>query len=241
MKSSSSQPFLSHLKELRTRLLFIVIAVACSTALAFIFAENIYHWLATPLYKHLPQDSHLITLSIMEGWIVYFKTAFIAGLGISAPFCLYHFWAFLAPGLLKQERKMLIRATFASSLCFVTGILFSYYVIMPTGLSVLIAFVNPGEITFMPQMSLYLSFVIRLMLAFGVVFQLPLIILLLAKWKLVEVATFKRLRRHMIVTAFVVAAILTPPDALTQTMMAIPFFLLYELGILLASTTLKRK
>ncbi|PIR25646.1 MAG: twin-arginine translocase subunit TatC [Deltaproteobacteria bacterium CG_4_10_14_0_2_um_filter_43_8] len=234
MKESSSQPFLAHLIELRSRLLYMFLALIVGTGLSFLFAEEIYHWLATPLYQHLPKDSHLITLSIMEGWLVYFKTAFIAGVCLSAPFCLYHLWAFLAPGLLKQEQSLLIKAALGSSFCFLIGILFCYYVIMPTGLSVLIAFVNPNDITFMPQMSLYLSFVTRLLFSFGFVFQLPLLIVLLVKWRIVELATFKRLRRHMVVAAFVIGAILTPPDALTQTMMALPFIVLYEVGILLA-------
>ena len=240
MPKKKELTILEHLGELRKHAIRIIGILLAGSCILMLFSRGIYQWLQSPLLAQLPSGSHFVSLSLMEGWVVYFKVALVAATFITSPLWLYQVWAFLAPGLLSRERSVAIWAAVSSSFCFIVGGLFGYYVIMPYGFRYLVSLLDSTGIALMPQMNLYLSFVLRLILAFGLVFELPVIIVVLTRWDLVDVATLKKYRRHMIVVAFIVGAILTPPDVVTQICMAVPFIALYEVGILVA-TLFERK
>ncbi|MBI4212496.1 MAG: twin-arginine translocase subunit TatC [Deltaproteobacteria bacterium] len=225
---------LGHLRELRKRIINALIAIVIGLGIASIFARDLFDWLQTPLLAKLPADSHFITLSLSEGWLVYFKVAAIAGVALSTPFWLYQMWAFIAPGLMKRERRLLTSLCIFSSLLFLAGSYFCYRVVMPFGFSYLISMLDETGIVFLPQMKSYLNFGLAFMLGFGLVFQTPLIIIFLVRWGVVEVKTLAAYRRHMIVAAFIIGAILTPPDVVSQLLMSVPLVLLFELGLLVA-------
>ena len=165
-----NQPFLQHLKELRLRLTWVVCIVLLGTAGALFFAEQLYGILKAPLTPVLPENSSFIALGLMEAWSVYFKVALVTGIVFTAPLWFYQVWIFLAPGLHKTEKRLITFASFATSLCFLLGISFCYFVIMPFGFEFLISLLQGSSVTIMPQMNLYLSFALRLIIAFGVVF-----------------------------------------------------------------------
>lgn len=231
---SQDMPFFGHLRELRTRLVRASLFLCLGMLIALPLAKPIYSLLSRPILPHLPEGSHFMTLGVMEAWGVYFQIALVAGIFLSAPCWLYHLWAFVAPGLIKRERRFVTTVSFFGGFCFLLGGLFCYFVMMPFGFGFLTSLTEGTGIAFMPQMNLYFSFVLKLLIAFGLVFELPLVIVFLVRWDIVSIKTFKRHRRHMIVVAFIVGAVLTPPDVFSQCLMAAPFILLFEVGLLVA-------
>lgn len=227
-------PLIEHVAELRRRLIVSSIAVLVCAAGALFFSPHIYRWLAGPLRLALPPSSTFITLSPVEGWLVYFKVSLLAALFASSPVWLYQLWAFAAPGLYRRERRILVLLGCASSLLFVGGALVCYYLIMPYGFRYFVTVLNGADIVVMPQMSLYFSFMLRLLIAFGLVFELPLVVVLLVLLNIVSLAAMKKARPYVIISAFVVAAVITPPDVFTQIALAIPFILLFEISLLVA-------
>ncbi|NJL58292.1 MAG: twin-arginine translocase subunit TatC [Desulfobacteraceae bacterium] len=235
-------PFTSHLEELRERLVKAFIAIAVGFCIAYAFKEKLFDFLVDPLIKAMGKDKAvLIFTSIPEAFFTYMKVAFIGGLMLAVPVILYQFWMFLAPGLYPKERKFIGPVIFVSTFFFVGGALFGYYFAFPVGFQFLLEYAT-GNIKAMPSMGEYMGFASTLLLAFGIVFELPLVIIALAKFGIVSVSFLRKYRKYAIVAFFIIAAILTPsPDAVTQCIMAVPLCVLYELSIFGAIFVSKKK
>jgi sec-independent protein translocase protein TatC len=202
-------------------------------ALCYTFAEKIFDILAAPLLEMMPQGGSLIFTSVAEAFFTYMKVAFVAGLILASPFVLYQIWAFVAPGLYRNEKKYVVPFVLAGSFFFALGIFFGYYVALPIGFKFLLGFAT-DFIKPLPSMKEYLSFSIKFLLAFGLVFEFPVVLVLLARIGVVDARTLARQRKYAILLIFVFAAILTPPDIVSQVIVALPMIGLYELSILLS-------
>ena len=226
-------PLTTHLQELRKRLIFSFVAIGAGFLLCYAFAESIFDILAAPLIKMMPTGGSLIFVSVAEAFFTYMKVAFIAGLILTSPFVLYQIWAFVAPGLYRHEKRYVVPFVLAGSFFFALGILFGYYVALPVGFKFLLGYAT-DFIKPMPSMKEYLSFSIKFLLAFGLVFEFPVVLVLLARIGIVDAKTLARQRKYAILLIFIFAAVLTPPDVISQVMVALPLMGLYELSILLS-------
>lgn len=226
-------PLTTHLQELRKRLVLSFIAVGAGFALCYAFSESIFDILSAPLLKMMPTGGSLIFTSVAEAFFTYMKVAFISGLILASPFVLYQIWAFVAPGLYRHEKKYVIPFVLAGSFFFAIGILFAYYVALPVGFKFLLGFAT-DFIKPLPSMKEYLSFSIKFLLAFGLVFEFPVVLVLLVRIGVVDAKTLAKQRKYAILLIFIFAAILTPPDIISQLIVALPMIGLYELSILLS-------
>lgn len=233
-------PLTSHLQELRKRLVLSFIAIAIGFVLCYTFSQNLFDLLSRPLVKMMPAGSSLIFTSVAEAFFTYMKVAFIAGIIVTSPFILYQVWAFVAPGLYTHERRYVIPFVAAGSLFFALGILFAYFVAIPVGFKFLLGYAT-DFIKPMPSMKEYLSFSIKFLLAFGLVFEFPVVLVLLARIGVIDAKTMARHRKYAILLIFIFAAVMTPPDLISQLLMAIPLMGLYELSILLSKVFGKKK
>jgi len=244
MQSEPSNKTLSpseHLGELKNRILKIALILLLGTVSAATYSKEIFGFLQRPLLNMLPQSTGFIALSPLEGWVVYLKIAFITSLFVMAPLWFYQIWAFISPALERDERRVLVGAAAASSICFIAGGAFGYFVILPTAFHYLVAVYEKTNTTLYPQMQWYLSFVLRALFAFGLTFETPLILVLLARLGIASVKSMRRARKYVIVGTFIFAAVITPgPDVFSQMAVAIPLVVFYELGLLVASLVEKR-
>ncbi|MBM4349019.1 MAG: twin-arginine translocase subunit TatC [Deltaproteobacteria bacterium] len=227
------QPLTSHLKELRKRLILSFIAVVTGFIVCYAFSQDLFDILSKPLLKMMPSGSSLIFTSVAEAFFTYMKVAFIAGIILTSPFVLFQVWAFVAPGLYRNEKRYVIPFVAAGSFFFVLGILFAYFVAIPVGFKFLLGYAT-DFIKPMPSMKEYLSFSIKFLLAFGLVFEFPVVLVLLARIGVVDAKTMARHRKYAILLIFIFAAVMTPPDIISQLLMAIPLMGLYELSIILS-------
>jgi len=226
--------FLEHLEELRWVFIKSFLAVVAGTAVCLFFSAAIFRWLQAPMQKVLPEGSHFITTTPFESYAAYFKVAMVFGFLLSTPFIFFLFWSFLRPGLQKGETKGVIPIALASSFLFVGGALFGYFFVFPAGFRFVISILEGTGIVFYPKMEDYLSFALRMLIAFGVIFELPLFLLILGKFGLVSAKQLGKSRKYAVVVIFLVAGVLTPgPDVLSQVLMALPLLVLYEIGIIL--------
>ena len=233
MTEAEKQPFLSHLEELRRRLIFSAIAVGIGFVCCYAFAEELFELLLIPLKSELPEGDRLIFTNLPEMFLAYLKTAFITGILLASPVIFYQLWKFVAPGLYQHERKYGFSFVICSTILFICGSLFGYFIVFPFGFKFFLGYANEN-IQALPSVKQYFGFATRLLLAFGIVFELPVIIFFLSKVGIVDVAFLRKKRKYALLLAFAMAAILTPPDVITQCMMALPLILLYEIGILVA-------
>jgi len=224
---------ISHLLELRSRLLKAVVAVFIVFAPLAFFANDIYTFVAQPLIDKLPEGTSMIATSVVAPFMTPLKVAFIGALFLAMPYVLYQAWAFVAPGLYRHEKRFALPMLVSSIVLFYAGTAFAYYVVFPLMFKFL-ATTTPIGLKMMPDMSNYLDFVLLLFFAFGVAFQVPVATVLLVSTGLVSLDTLKKNRGYVLLGIFIVAAFLSPPDALSQCFMAVPMYLLYEIGILLA-------
>lgn len=230
---SQSETFISHLIELRDRLLHIIAGVVVTFICLFPFANNIYTLLAHPLLSRLPRGGQMIATAVTTPFLVPMKVAMLAAVVISLPYTLYQLWGFVAPGLYQHEKRFAAPLIVLSTLLFLTGMAFAYFLVFP----VVFGFITgtaPEGVAVMTDIGNYLDFVITLFLAFGIAFEVPVAVVLLVKLGVVQIATLKEVRSYVIVGAFVIGAIFTPPDVVSQIMLAVPLWLLYEAGILAA-------
>lgn len=238
--SAEKQPFLSHLEELRKRLVVCAIGVGAGFVIAYIFAERLFQLLVAPLKSVMPEGDQLIFTNLPEMFFAYIKVAFIAGIMAASPLIFYQLWMFIAPGLYQKEKKMAIPFVVSSTILFVGGALFGYFVVFPFGFKFFIGFSNE-YVKALPSVKQYFSFSMKLLFAFGAVFELPVIIFFLSKMGIVTPQFLSQKRKYAILLTFALAAILTPPDVITQCMMAGPLIVLYEIGILVSRIAQKKK
>ena len=238
--TNEKQPFLAHLEELRKRLIVCAIAIGIGFVISYIFSKQLFSFLILPLTEVLPADSHLIFTSLPEMFIAYVKVALIAGVILAIPVIFYELWMFLAPALYQREKRYLIPFVLFSSILFIAGALFGYVVVFPYGFKFFISFATE-DIQALPSVKQYFSFTIRLLLAFGLVFELPVVVFFMTKIGLVTPDSMKRFRKFAILGSFIMAAILTPPDVATQIMMALPIIILYEVSIIISKGIYRKK
>ncbi len=234
--------FISHLVELRTRLLRAVIAVVGIFIVLFTYpgASAIYDVLAQPMMSSLPEGTRMIATGVITPFMVPVKVTLMAAFVLALPIVLYQAWAFIAPGLYNHEKKLALPLIMTSTLLFIAGMAFCYFVVFRTVFHFIASFA-PQSITPAPDIEAYLGFVMTMFLAFGITFEVPIAVILLVKTGVVTVAKLRENRGYVIVGAFVIAAIVTPPDVVSQLLLAAPLCLLYELGILAASLIKKRE
>lgn len=225
------QPFISHLVELRDRLLRIVLCVLVVFAGLAAFANDIYSLLAGPLLKHMPANSTMIAIDVASPFFTPFKLALVVAVFISVPVILYQLWAFVAPGLYKHERRLVLPLLAASTLLFYMGVAFAYFVVFPLVFGFLTASAPTG-VTVMTDITKYLDFVLTLFFAFGVCFEVPIFTIVLVWTGLVTPKSLSEQRPYVVVAAFTIGMLLTPPDAISQTLLAVPMWLLFEVGLL---------
>ena len=224
-------PLLEHLLELRTRLVRCLIAVGIGFAASYAFAEKLLGILLKPLMDVMPGGSKLIATSLPETFFTVMKLALVAGAFVASPYIFYQLWKFVAPGLYKEERKIIVPVAVATAVCFVGGALFGYFIVFPFGFKFFVDYAS-DYITVMPTISAYFSLAVTLLFAFGLIFELPVFIFFMTSLGLVTTKTLRKFRRWAILLSFIVAAILTPtPDAVNQLLMAGPMVILYEVGI----------
>ena len=240
MDDDSKLPFTTHLEELRKRLIVCFIAVGIGFLLSYGFKEYLFQVLVHPLVKVMKPGDSLIFTGLPEAFFTYLKVAFLAALMLAAPIIIYQFWMFVAPGLYDREKRLMLPIVFLSSVFFIGGALFGYFIVFPWGFKFFLGFATE-TIRPMPSMKEYLGFSAKLLLAFGLVFELPLVLTFLARLGIVSVDFLKKNRKYALLLFFVSAAILTPPDVVTQIMMALPLMVLYEISILGARMFGKKK
>jgi sec-independent protein translocase protein TatC len=231
---------ISHLIELRQRLLKAVIAIGIAFVPCAIYANDLFTLVAMPLIEKMPQGASMIATSLVAPFMAPFKLALFVALFAVMPYVLYQAWAFVAPGLYKREKRFAVPLVVSSIVLFYGGVAFAYFVVFP----LMFAFLTttaPTGIQVMTDMANYLDFVLLLFFAFGIAFEVPVAVVLLAATGLVRIETMTKNRGYVILGIFIIAAFLTPPDALSQTFMAGPMYLLYEIGIVLSRILLKQK
>jgi sec-independent protein translocase protein TatC len=226
-------PLTAHLQELRKRLILSFIAIGAGFILCYSLADSLFNILAAPLIKIMPTGGSLIFTTVAEAFFTYMKVAFIAGLILASPFVLYQIWAFVAPGLYQKEKRYVVPFVLGGSFFFALGILFGYFVAIPIGFKFLLGYAT-DFIKPMPSMKEYLSFTIKFLLVFGLVFEFPVVLVLLARIGVIDAKMMARQRKYAILLIFIFAAVMTPPDLISQVLMALPLMGLYELSILLA-------
>jgi sec-independent protein translocase protein TatC len=231
MNDDDKIPFTAHLEELRRRLITCFVAIGIGFALSYGFKEYLFGLLVHPLQSVMQEGDTLIYTNLPEAFFTYLKVALLAGVGLATPVLLYQFWMFLAPGLYEKEKRLLLPIVFLCSFFFLGGALFGYFIVFPWGFKFFLGFATE-TIRPMPSMKEYLGFAAKLLIAFGLVFELPLVITFMARMGLVSVAFLKKNRKYAVLLFFAGAAILTPPDVVTQVMMALPLMLLYEISII---------
>lgn len=229
---------LHFLVELRSRLISSFIFLFFVLAILMYFANHLYTWLALPLLRYLPQG-HLIATQIVSPFFVPFKLAFLASMLISFPFFLYQLWAFISPALYQHERRLVWPFLIVSAGLFYSGIAFAYFIIFPA-LFQFLAHVAPEGVLISPDISEYLDFTTKLLLIFGVLFEIPMAMVLLTATGIVARERFVKWRSYAIVGAFILGMFLAPPDVMSQTLLAIPIWMLYEVGILMTKLVAKR-
>lgn len=224
---------MSHLLELRDRLMKAMLAVLVLFIPCAIFANQLYTIVAQPLLDKLPKGTTLIATNVVSPFMTPFKLAFFTALFAAMPVVLYQVWAFIAPGLYRREKRFAVPLLVSSVVLFYCGAVFAYFVVFPVMFSFLVG-TAPTGVNYMPDIAAYLDFILTLFFAFGLAFEVPVAVVLLVLTGLVKVESLGRNRGYVIIGIFIVAAFLTPPDAISQTIMALPMWLLYEGGLVMA-------
>ena len=230
--AGTEQPFVEHLVELRDRLVKALIAVGVAAALLFFFPGPgaLYDLLAAPLVAHLPKGATLIATSVISPFMVPLKILLVSAFLLALPVVLWQVWAFIAPGLYAHEKRLVLPLVVSSTLLFFVGVGFCYFFVFGQVFSFIQSFA-PKSITAAPDIEAYLSFVLTMFIAFGLAFEVPIVVIVLARLGLVSVEKLKAFRGYFVVLAFIIAAVVTPPDVGSQLALAVPMCLLYELGI----------
>src|SRR5690554_1448651 len=237
--SEESTSLLDHLIELRSTLLRSVAVVGVLFLSLIYFARDLYHWLATPLLAKLPSGTSMIATDVAAPFFAPFKLTLVVSVIVAIPFLLHQFWRFIAPGLYQHERRLVAPLLISSSLLFYGGIAFAYYVVLPLAFGFFTS-MAPEGITIATDISSYLSFVLKIFFAFGIAFEIPIAVVVLCWSGTVTSDQLRAARPYVIVGVFILGMLLTPPDVISQTLLAVPMWLLYEFGILLSRFYVKQ-
>lgn len=228
--SNHEQPLIQHLIELRSRLLKSLASIILIFACLFAFANDIYEFVAEPLQKFLPENSQMIAIDVASPFLTPFKLTLLVSLFLSMPFILFQIWAFVAPALYKNEKRIAMPIFISSVILFYMGVSFAYFVVFPLVFGFFTS-VGPGSVAVMTDISSYLDFVIKIFFAFGVAFEIPVATVLLISAGIVSPKSLADKRPYVIVACFVLGMLLTPPDVLSQLLLAIPMWALFEMGL----------
>lgn len=237
---ATSMGLLDHLNELRRRLVKASIAVAIGFGVCWAFVDPLFNVLVEPLLAVLPEGAHAQYTTLPEAFFTRMHIAFVAGIFLASPVIFYQIWAFVSPGLYDEEKRHIVPVAILSAIFFTGGAVFCYYIVFPFAFSFFISYSSP-EIVITPKISDYLSFVIKLLFAFGIIFEMPIFSLFLARMGILTAAMMRRGRKYAIVAIFILAAILTPPDVVSQLLMACPMLALYEISIGVAAIFGRKK
>jgi len=224
---------ISHLLELRDRLIRAMIAVAVAFLPCMFYSNQIFTFVATPLKEKLPKGTQLIATTVMSPFTTPFKLSLFVAVFLAMPFIIYQLWAFVAPGLYRHEKRFAVPLLISSIVLFYVGVVFAYFFVFPVMFQFFAA-TTPHGVAMMTDISAYLDFVLKMFLAFGAAFEVPIAVVLLVLTGVVRLEKLKENRGYVLIGIFIVAALLTPPDAVSQCIMAIPMYLLYEGGLLMA-------
>jgi sec-independent protein translocase protein TatC len=227
------ESFMSHLVELRSRLMRSIVAVFIILLVLFPFAKTIFALLAEPLLRVLPHGATLIATDVTGTFLVPLKVTLMAAFLIALPYVLWQAWAFVAPGLYQHEKRLVVPVVVSSCLFFALGMSFAYFFVFPVAFGFFAGY-TPVGVQMMTDIDKYLSFVLTMFIAFGITFETPVVVVVLVRMRVVTVEKLRSFRPYVIVGAFVVGAIFTPPDVISQSLLAVPLWLLYELGLMLA-------
>ena len=238
--SDAQETFLSHLIELRQRLMRSIWAIALCSIVPVIFNAELYEVLAAPLIQSLPQGSRMIATGVVTPFFIPMKIALMTGFLVALPYVLYQAWAFVAPGLYAHEKKLVLPLVVSSTGLFFLGMLFCYFVVFKNVFTFIANFA-PKSISVAPDIEAYFSFVLGMFFAFGLAFEVPVVVVVLVLAGLVTVEQLREWRGYVVVAIFVVAAVVTPPDVVSQIALAVPMCLLYEVGILFSQALVRRK
>ena len=234
------ETLLSHLYELRTRLMWVVGSVFALLIVMFPFANTLYGWLAGPLMAHLPESSTMVAIEVASPFLTPFKLVFLLSLVLAVPLILYHAWAFVAPGLYKNEKTLVFPILVSSSVLFYVGMAFAYFVVFP----LMFGFFTktaPEGVAVMTDIGRYLDFVMKIFIAFGAAFEVPVVTLVLVRIGVMTPKQMAAKRPYVIVAAFVIGMLLTPPDVISQVLLAVPVWILFELGLLFSRLVKPKK
>lgn len=231
---------LDHLNELRSRLVKICIAIGIGFGICWAFVDPLFHLLVDPMLAVLPAGTHAQYTTLPEAFFTRMHIAFVAGIFVVSPVIFYQIWAFVAPGLYDEEKRYIIPIAFLSAVFFASGAVFCYYVVFPFAFKFFISYSTP-DITMTPKISDYLSFTLKLLFAFGLIFEMPIFTFFLARLGIVTARMMRKFRKYAVVFIFILAAILTPPDVVSQLLMACPMLALYEISISVAALFGKKR
>lgn len=238
-KEDKQESLISHLVELRNRLIKTLVGVVIVLLCLVPFANQLYSFLAKPLLKHLPESSAMVAIDVASPFLTPFKLVLLLAVVLTIPWILYQLWAFIAPGLYKHEKRLVMPLLVSSSVLFYLGMVFAYFVVFPLVFGFFTK-TAPEGVAVMTDISRYLDFVTKMFLAFGAAFEVPVITFVLVMTGVTSVAALSAARSYVIVAAFVIGMLLTPPDVISQILLAIPVWLLFELGLLLSNIVSKR-
>ena len=239
-EADSQETFLSHLIELRERLVRSLVAVALCCIPTFYFSAELYDLLAYPLIQSLPQGSRMIATGVITPFLIPMKIAFMAAFVLVLPYILYQAWAFVAPGLYSHEKRLVLPLVVSSTVLFLLGMVFCYFIVFGKVFAFISSFA-PKSISVAPDIEAYFNFVLGMFMAFGLAFEVPVVVVVLVITGLVTVAQLREWRGYVVVAIFVVAAVVTPPDVVSQIALALPMCLLYEIGIFVAQAVSRRR
>ena len=231
-EEQKQESIVTHLVELRDRLIKIFLGVGVVLLGLFPFANDIYTFLAAPLLKHLPEQSTMVAIDVASPFLTPFKLVLVLAVVVTIPWILYQLWAFIAPGLYKHEKRLVMPLLVSSSMLFYLGMVFAYYIVFPLVFGFFTK-VTPEGVSVMTDISRYLDFVTKMFIAFGAAFEVPVLTFILVTTGITTVEALSNARSYVIVAAFVVGMLLTPPDIISQVLLAIPVWILFELGLLM--------
>ena len=228
------ETFFSHLVELRDRIIKATLAVLIVFVSMVYWAPNIFHALADPMLKVLPEGAHMIVTDVTGSFFVPIKVTFMAAFVVALPVVIYQVWSFIAPGLYQHEKKLVLPIVISTYVLFLIGMAFAYFLVFPTVFGFMVHYNAPLGADMSTDIDKYLSFAMTTFLAFGFTFEVPVVVVVLVRMGIISLAKLKEIRPYVIVGAFVVAAVATPPDVMSQLLLAVPLCILFELGLVIA-------